>query len=167
MKSIPARQLNELVDLGRELVGTNNPRQKQPHGKGSQLRRLILDTVDNDTLICYDPSDIGQTNPITVAKPYELQRTPFDGNTVDGITYSYSDEVTRVASNGTASETQRVTPSFEEGGFIYVSTRLVGGTDTVDEASQSTTLQALAQGRAWAADLSVLDPFTRIPLAEA
>jgi len=68
----------------------------------------ILDERD-DYLVCEDEA----RRIVKVAKPFLLQRTPFDEETFDGVSYVYSDVNERVASkDGEIDEDQRITPSY-------------------------------------------------------
>jgi len=55
----------------------------------------------------------------TVLKPYVLQRSPFDGKTVNGVSYVYSDYCTRVATKDDVSETQKITPDYIVGEELF------------------------------------------------
>ena len=76
--------------------------------------------VNADTLTCQVINDSSGSDPagiigstITVCKPWWLMRTPFDGQTIDGITYTYSDNQHRNANNGTTTENQIVHPYYK------------------------------------------------------
>jgi hypothetical protein len=99
---------------------------------------------------------------IDVAKPWLLQRTPFDGETIDypgaggqSITYTYTNDFTRTANDGTDSITELVTPRYHEGELI-VAVRIpvtsVGGSEG-DEAVAWMDLNTGA--RAWAKEPEV------------
>lgn len=68
---------------------------------------------------------------VKIAKPYNLRRTPFDLQTIDGVSYVYVDDSTRLAENDTDSETQVITPSFSDFTIIHA-VRNVRGQDVVD-----------------------------------
>lgn len=57
---------------------------------------------------------------VTVAKPYHLRRSTFDGETVGGITYSYTGDQTRDATDGVLSEAHEVVPAYAVGEGILV-----------------------------------------------
>ena len=63
-----------------------------------------------------------------VAKAYHLRRTPFDGKTVNSVTYTYSSPQGRQAvASGSNDETQLITPSYYVGDVIlalYRDTRI-------------------------------------------
>jgi len=58
----------------------------------------------DDCLVCEDPKGVTRY----VAKPYMLQRTPFDGETIDGVSYVYSTASARTADG----DAQEVTPPY-------------------------------------------------------
>jgi len=62
----------------------------------------------NDVLVCKDSK--GKT--LYVAKPYMLQRTPFDGLTVDGVAYAYSTNYARTANDGSDSAVEEISPAY-------------------------------------------------------
>ncbi len=79
----------------------------------SEFVELTLSSggAGNDTITCED----GDGNTVYVAKPYDLRRTPFDGETVNNISYSYSDANTRTSSKaGNDDETEIITPAYYE-----------------------------------------------------
>lgn len=93
---------------------------------GWTVLRCCVTAVNNDTLTCVviddgsgnDPAGIiGST--ITVAKDCHLQRTPWDGLTIGGVTYTYSDSQTRTATSGSGAETQVVYPKYRVEGDSY------------------------------------------------
>jgi hypothetical protein len=92
---------------------------------GYAIVHCRIKTVNADTLTCEVIDDgsgngpasiIGST--ITVCKPQWLMRTPFDGQTIDGITYTYSDHQHRQANNGITTENQVVHPLYK-GNDVY------------------------------------------------
>jgi len=63
-----------------------------------------------DNAVAYDQlmSDHG-----IVFKPHILKQTPFDGETVNGITYTYAEDgLSRTATDGVDTETQIITPDY-------------------------------------------------------
>lgn len=149
--SLKERQLNALVDgVNRPLVGVNPPAQPKPNGKsgGSPVLILTLVSHQDDYLVCEDSAS--PANQYNVTKPYELQRTPFDGNTIGGIAYSYTSESERTADS---METQYITPDYVVGGEIYA-IKPQGGTGLSDSSSPAQPIiwQEINQGRAWAAE---------------
>ena len=77
---------------------------------GWMVNRCTVLEVNEDTLTCQRDL-VGDT--IIVAKPYSLQRTPFDLKTISGVYYEYLTNQTRTATNATASETQEISPSYD------------------------------------------------------
>lgn len=144
MRSIPSRTLNTLTDaVSRTLIGVDAPKQPRPSGKGGGSSVIVvhLVSVEDDHLICEGEN----STEVLVAKPYELRVNPWDGNTINGVSYAYTDAVTRVA-DGT--ETQHVIPAYVAGAEIYA-TKPKGGIEI-----ESVTYEWLEinQGRAWAAE---------------
>lgn len=90
---------------------------------GWTVNRATVNVDYGDWLEC-TRYDIGDT--VKVAKPYSLQKTPFDGKTVGGISYVYTNNQCRTATEGASSEVQVVTPAYlvksgsVAGDLIYV-----------------------------------------------
>lgn len=83
-------------------------------------KQLRVKEIKDDYLIChYYNNDIEESTDIYVLKPWTLRRTPFDGQTVNGISYAYSDNSTRVATKDTIVETQYITPDYNIDDIIY------------------------------------------------
>lgn len=55
----------------------------------------------------------------TIWKPWHLQRQAYDGLTIDGIGYSYSDEQTRTSS-GSGDETEIIIPRYYTGAIVLI-----------------------------------------------
>jgi len=139
------RHLNSIVEgVNRALTGINAPVQPKPRGKGgSPVLVLTLVTHNNDYLECED----ADANTVYVAKVYELRRTPFDGETIGGVTYTYASASEREASGGFDTETQFITPAYVVGAEIFA-LRVMGETGV----ATATQYIEMNQGRAWAYD---------------
>lgn len=82
-----------------------------------QAVRCTITAINADTITCSVVANekvIAES--ITVAKPCHLQQTPWDGETVGGVTYAYSDSQTRTATTGTVVENQVVYPAYSTSG---------------------------------------------------
>lgn len=149
-KIVPLVKMNALVDaVNRSLVGVNAPIQPKPAGKsgGSPVLVLTLVAHNDDYLECVD----ADTNTVYVAKCYELRRTPFDGETVGGITYTYASASEREATDGVDTETQYITPEYLAGAEIYA-IKVKGDTGVSTSEPAPILYIELNQGRAWAWD---------------
>jgi len=102
---------------------------------GSALTVYMVHAVKDDHLICYPITDNGDgtfspdTNPdnvVYIAKPFELRKTGWDGQTINGITYTFpdaNDSTKRHAVQGAQSEDQRIVPYYvEDFSLIYAQT---------------------------------------------
>lgn len=159
-RTIPARQLNSLVEgVNRVLSGVNAPTQPRPYGKsgggggGSPVLVLVLVSHEDDYLVCSNGSST-----VYVAKHFELQRTPFDGETIAGIQYDYgsgfASSQSRIATelaNPSVFEEQYITPLYRSGDEIYA-LKTGNGTGVPDPDNPSQTLEyiEMGQGRAFA-----------------
>lgn len=79
--------------------------------------RATITAINDDTLTCSIIAN-GKVvaEQVTVAKPCTLQRTPWDGETVDGVTYAYTDSQTRTATSGGYPVDQVVDPPYSTSG---------------------------------------------------
>jgi len=82
-------------------------------------RQMQVQSDQGDYLICRTLDAAGNvgTGDVNVLKPWILRRTPFEGLTVNGVSYTYSANGTREA-NGT--ETQLITQDYFTGAEITV-----------------------------------------------
>lgn len=109
-----------------------------------------------DLLICraFDGAESGSID-FVIAKPWDLRVTPFDGETRDGITYTYTTSTSRTADDGSESETQVVVPSYVVGDVILAMSGVKGFPLRVDLSGDGVTrnvdwVDINAAGRAWA-----------------
>jgi len=87
-------------------------------GKEAKITLATINSQEDDYLKCYFNSNYQE---VYVAKPRALRRSLFDGLTVDGVSYVYSNAYTRVASaDGEDDETQLITPSYYDGEQIII-----------------------------------------------
>lgn len=79
------------------------------------------------------PADTGDHGTyIYIAKPFNLRRTPFDGQTINGITYAYTSDFRRTATDVDGNvEVQLVTPDYVDNHVIHAM-RNVRGQDVFD-----------------------------------
>ena len=113
---LSAAKMNRGVDaLNRMTQGTRPVRQIVPPPRGGKAKkaiRLRFQSMGPDHLVCLDDSG----NEVLVARQWLIRRTPFDGQTRDGISYEYSADNRRVASVGVEpdeeTETQEIIQKF-------------------------------------------------------
>ena len=89
----------------------------------SSAPELELVSEGDDDLVCTNSA----AEEVTVAKPWLLQKTPFDGLSRDDITYNYQEISVRRATDDDTSEEeyQKITPSYSVGEKI--ATMAIGG----------------------------------------
>jgi hypothetical protein len=87
----------------------------------SVVKQYIVKTVLQDTLVCAEyTGGVQSTTTVEIAKPEKLRRKAYDGKTIDSITYTFTDNTTRSATDGSSTETQVVTPKYlTERDIIY------------------------------------------------
>ena len=119
---------------------------------GWAINRCKVLEINADTLMCQQ--DItGEL--VVVAKPYSLQRTPFDLKTINGVYYEYLTNQTRTAANATARETQEISPSYDgstgysPGNIVYV--RWVSNGTDIEGVNY---IDVNADARAWVSSTS-------------
>jgi hypothetical protein len=146
--AISARHLNGLVDSVNQLATKMRaPTQPRPYSKGSSV--VVLTLVDHfgDYLECTDANAVT----VYVAKPFELRSSTFDGLTIAGVTYTYTNESEREATDGVDTETQFITPAYRVGAEIFA-VKVRGGTGVVTAEPADILYVEINQGRAWAWD---------------
>lgn len=87
-----------------------------------------LEDIRSFEITSIEDDFIGCTNGV-IWKPFLLRRTPFDGEIVNGITYTYSDGETRSATDGVDTETQLITPDYYIGEEILCVLTQIGYVD--------------------------------------
>lgn len=134
---LTARRFNAPIRaLNRALSGVGQA-QIAPAGRVTagvlQAKRLTVVSVGADYIACRAPADQSGNTQATVyvALPYMLRRTPFDGASRNGISYSYSSNTARTADDGSATEDQVIVPSYVAGDEILATRGLSGGTGVV------------------------------------
>lgn len=123
-------------------------------------QRMRLKSVGYDYITCRTLDEDGNEGDedIIVAKPEELQRTPWDGKTIAGVAYTISGVQARNAtqSSPAANETQVVIPTYQVAvtnydGSVIFAVKPYGGTGVVDGDGVPVEWQDLnVAGRAWA-----------------
>ena len=142
--------------INRILLDIAGPRQKESAGRvpPPQIRLMKIQSIDDDFLICrtWNGTTLGPTD-IKVAKPYMLRKTPFDGETRAGITYTYTSVGTRTADDQTETEDQVIVPSYLANDEIIAILGTKGGTNTTDgeeDPKKINWLDLNVDARAWA-----------------
>jgi len=121
---------------------------------GRATRMRVKNTSDfGDYIVCRTWNGTTEgTKDILVALPYLLQRTPFHGQTRNGVTYGYITNRRRTANNGTEVLTEGVTPSYVLSDEIWAVLAGSGGSGVVEEGTGKPArwLDKNRDGRAWA-----------------
>jgi hypothetical protein len=123
-------------------------------GSAGSYIMFLLTEVHDDFLACeHYPSGIE----VYIFKPYSLQRTAYDGLTVNGISYTYAAAAERTASSGEVTETQLITPDYAVGEPIYAvpidgGLSLLTGVNRPSDGQPLVWLDANVESRAWAAE---------------
>lgn len=117
---------------------------------GTQQVRLI--SVDDDYLVCktLDNSLNLGSEELRVAKSYKLRRSPFDGETLNGLTFNYTSSVQRtVTTTLGSSQTQYVIPAYRAGtDILYITTSMTSVEDDLGDFCKYIDLNT--DGRGWA-----------------
>ena len=141
-------KLNRGVDaVNRMTQGVRPVRQivPTPRGKkgGEKAIRLRVQSMGPDHLVCLDDND----NEVLVARQWPIRRTPFDGQTRDGISYVYSADNRRTATVGEETEIQEITQRFVTGDEIWAEEPETTG---VEVGGVPVTLLMQSDGRSFA-----------------
>ncbi len=151
-----ASQFNRLVDAVRrsDIAPAVRPQVFNPL-PGLQVFQARIVVIAVDWLECnvyqFIEGGASWTGPsqFVVGLPWLLRQTPFDGQTYNGVSYTYTGIHVRTATAGPDSETQRITPDYVLGDVIYVGRYIRGGTG-ISQNLESIDLNL--DGRCWAAD---------------
>ncbi|KKK55310.1 hypothetical protein LCGC14_3075840 [marine sediment metagenome] len=148
--------------------GVNQPVQVPSVARGglasipgiSTRRAFRLKEIRDDYLICreLDADGVEAATDTLVAKPWLLQRTPFDGTVRNGSTLSYSDGEHRTSTRPdpsgipgeTVNESQLVIPRFTFDDLLYATLEIYTGVET--EGGVKVVWQAADGPRAWTAE---------------
>ena len=158
-EKLSAKKWNAMAEaINRPFSGVGLPRQvrrnKGSVGTGIEVQQMKVAAISGDYITChtFNGTETGEDE-ITVAKPYELRRTPFDGESYNEIEYTYSDDVTREADNGSATETQVIVPPYVVGDVIYAMRNITGGTGLAvvmpDGTEEEVEWVEMNSARAW------------------
>lgn len=153
----------------RDASGGDTRRVLGTAGGGGATSQLVVIQEYADYLACvaftqpvsgsvytYQPYDAnlgqGQTPVIYVAKPYQLQQSPWQGKTISlngtSVTFNYTGTGTRTATNGSTNENQVIVPDYFTGDLILAAPASSG---LYDPSSNLITLMDLnCAARAWA-----------------
>ena len=125
------------------------PHQVRPEKPYAFTRQMKLVSIHGDYLICHPWDGATESDrELLVAKPYLLRRTPFDGETRNGIDYDYHTHVTRTATKGGETEDQIVIPRYVTGDILYATFNVAGGTSVLDTETRVEWLDDNRDGRA-------------------
>lgn len=138
----------------------SNTQQNVSVSSGNSINELVVVAEYSDYLECQTIVTSGDPATVYVAKPYSFRRSVFDGNTVNGISYTYipvldGSEIAdnyRQAGDGNEYEIQRITPAYYQGERILV----VDGVNTgvVVDDILLTMVDINFSGRCWAVHIS-------------
>lgn len=173
-ETITAARLNESVDLGndvaRAVFGTAS---RRPTPANAIPFPCTVVSIEADYLVCRPINITGAGADFYVAKPWELQQTPFDTKTLpnkDGtlLSYAYTDTQARTVTDTTddSTEDQVIVPAYVPAQTIsdvaYTGTRITVqrvafGTGVAFAGSGGMTVEVEFEdmnraGRAWAED---------------
>lgn len=115
------------------------------------LPKFKVVSESNDYLVCHTWIESIQeegSEAINIAKPYLLRRTPFDGETRNGVSYTYTGASTRTAiKTGEDNITEKITPSYVEGDVIKAC-KPVGGSGVL-VGDEDIEWEEVEGGRLW------------------
>lgn len=154
---IRARTLQALADTANDGKAARPARQTETRTKGALLKAFTVVSEAGDYLVCL-PLNVGAAdraaNYVAVAKPPLLRRTPYDGATRNGISYTYTGANTRTADDGSSTEDQIITDDYVAGDEIHAY-QVLGGTGVTDaDGYRVIWADNNADGRFWAKSAS-------------
>ncbi len=149
------RKLNQSVKALQALTkGVRPPSQIVPKaGEAAvvSIQQFKIESIAGDYLVCNPWNGIEATaSQFLIAKPPELRRSRVSWN---GLTFTYVDDQSRVADDGSETEDQVVVPLYVVGDVIYGLKGITGGTGVeLEDGSAVDWLDQNVAGRAWAKD---------------
>lgn len=113
------------------------------------LRQMVVKIDEGDYLTCrsLDACDVEGSQDINVLKPWTLRKSPFDGKTINGITYVYSQNYQRTATTNDYEEIQYITSEYWVDCVIYAAKMSIGVEVETDE--YASWIDVNVDGRAW------------------
>jgi hypothetical protein len=138
------------------MYDVNKPRYAIFGAGGGAAKQFRFKEMFNDYYRCreWDGAEEGAED-VFVAKPYYLRATPFDGNTVNGITYTFSTNHTfRWARNSltpVSTVRQIIVPYYATDDLVYAA-ESANGTSIVVSGSDVTFQDMNVDGRFWVRD---------------
>lgn len=147
-RTLPAAEWNALIADVRALQQRLNLQQQSAVIPGAGVAMKIT-AVDGDFLECVRFMDgtVSTTTVIYVARPYLLRRSLTSWN---GISFTYTNDQNKTATQGATSETWLVTPEYVVNDIIYAA-RVPNGTGLTNDLGRRIDWVDLnVDGRAWA-----------------
>lgn len=157
---LSAAHLNEAVDSLRD--NQNGTQGAQPGGvrRNTPIAQQFIIIAENADTLTVQPFD--GVNPygtqFNILKPDQLQRSNFDGQDVNGYSYVYSDNHTRVATKDSDSttQTQTIQPEYNIDDVIYALAAIRGFNEKDIDNSQLNYVDANFDGRAFLGNTTAL-----------
>lgn len=156
---ITAEKLSQPVMALKSMRGARPPRQIAGKATAASVtvQRFKITAIYDDYLVCNpftDPlADVPDTSQsVPVARPEALRASLASEN---GLTFTYTDEQSRTADDGSTTEAQVVVPTYYVDAIIYAMKSITGGTGLrLDNAEQTIVewIDMNISGRAWAKD---------------
>ena len=155
---VSASKLEELRDgLDRLIDGTETRQLSTLLPPTAQVFQGEIVGLESDYIIVVElriyagGGTIKGTALIPVAKPWFLRRTPFDGQSRDGVSYTYTNDQQRTAIIGPDTRVEHVTPGYLIGDIAYCVQNVHNATGVETGGSLISALE-IESGRMWAAD---------------
>lgn len=137
-------------------------------GITSSLFTGTITAINNDYLtISYQPDGLDEAEDVLIAKPFMLRKTPFDGQTVNSITYAYDedDENKRIATEDGEDREEYLRPAYYVGEEITIA-RIPQEITVENDSGAEIELRyvdANTSGKSWVESLSAKEsasPYT-------
>ena len=118
---LTAKRFNDHLGQTNKLTSATMPQQVTENGTGVSVASIATGLFsfqgpgDPDTIMARRvDADGGVGDEVTIALPYGLRQTPFDGQTIGGFRYAYSVWFQRISTQVSFfnQETQRITPRY-------------------------------------------------------
>jgi len=166
-------QWNLMVDLlkmlSRSGVGGGNYistgegvyQRKQPSGTALRVKTFKVLGLLEDYVLAREWStannDTVGNDSVQIAYPAVFRKVEYHGQTINGVTYTYTSPDSRTATVGSDTENQRITPGYRETSFIVAVVNIEGGTGLILDRGGADEEEVIwvdlnVDGRVWAGE---------------
>ena len=163
MRDFQQSSVAEVIGAGANVKRMSNQlvveQQKDGYRNAVDFGTFSIVSEEADYIVCTawnTVTSLAVGSTVNIAKPYLLRRTPFDGVTItfpnaQDIAYTYTENGTRTANDGTSSQSEILTPQYTVGELLIAFTGMSGGSGVTVSDSMLVWMDVNTGGRQWSA----------------